>query len=265
MRRRFFIALVLTLPPIVPLLGAAGSAQAATAWSPTSTQAMRLANARLLGALPASAPLHIVVGLAVRNQAGLQQYVRSVETPGNPLYGRVLSPAQTLAAYGPSAAQVRAVASYLAGHGFTNLQAEPNNLLISAHATAAQADAAFNTQIDQFVQQGKVVYANVRPAQVPSTLHGVVVAVLGLTNVGRMTMPHLTRPAPHADGALQVDDMIFNLAAAQGQTIDASSGDTGSACAVLPTNGLHCAKPGYDFVTGLGSFDVTPLNAAIGR
>jgi pseudomonalisin len=43
---------------------------------------------------------------------------------------------------------------------------------------------------------------------------------------------------PFADGAMTVDDMIFAEAAAQGQTFFASSGDTGSACAVLPTNGV---------------------------
>ena len=43
---------------------------------------------------------------------------------------------------------------------------------------------------------------------------------------------------PFADGATTVDDIIFAEAAAQGQTFFASSGDTGSACAVLPTNGV---------------------------
>ncbi|MBE7188421.1 protease pro-enzyme activation domain-containing protein [Jatrophihabitans endophyticus] len=43
---------------------------------------------------------------------------------------------------------------------------------------------------------------------------------------------------PFADGAMTVDDIIFAEAAAQGQTFFASSGDTGSACAVLPTNGV---------------------------
>lgn len=43
---------------------------------------------------------------------------------------------------------------------------------------------------------------------------------------------------PYVDGAMTVDDIIFAEAAAQGQTFFASSGDTGSSCAVAPTNGV---------------------------
>ena len=43
---------------------------------------------------------------------------------------------------------------------------------------------------------------------------------------------------PYLDGAMAVDDVIFAEAAVQGQTFFASSGDTGSACAVAPTNGV---------------------------
>ncbi len=40
------------------------------------------------------------------------------------------------------------------------------------------------------------------------------------------------------DGALPLDDLYFEMAGSMGQTVFASSGDTGSACAVLPTNGV---------------------------
>ena len=43
---------------------------------------------------------------------------------------------------------------------------------------------------------------------------------------------------PYLDGSMTVDDIAFAEAAVQGQTFFASSGDTGSACAVAPTNGV---------------------------
>jgi pseudomonalisin len=43
---------------------------------------------------------------------------------------------------------------------------------------------------------------------------------------------------PFADGSMVIDDMALAEAAVQGQTFFASSGDTGSACAVAPTNGV---------------------------
>ncbi len=43
---------------------------------------------------------------------------------------------------------------------------------------------------------------------------------------------------PYADGSMLVDDVALAEAAVQGQTFFASSGDTGSSCAVAPTNGV---------------------------
>lgn len=43
---------------------------------------------------------------------------------------------------------------------------------------------------------------------------------------------------PYLDGSMLVDDIALAEAAVQGQTFFASSGDTGSSCAVAPTNGV---------------------------
>ncbi len=43
---------------------------------------------------------------------------------------------------------------------------------------------------------------------------------------------------PYLDGSMLIDDEIFAEAAAQGQTMFASSGDTGASCAVAGTNGV---------------------------
>ncbi len=47
----------------------------------------------------------------------------------------------------------------------------------------------------------------------------------------------------YLDGAMKVDDNLFMQAAAQGQTMFASSGDTGSSCALAPTNGVPGSGP----------------------
>lgn len=48
---------------------------------------------------------------------------------------------------------------------------------------------------------------------------------------------------PYVDGAMFVDDQIFEEAVVQGQSFFASSGDTGSSCAVAPTNGVPGSGP----------------------
>ncbi len=48
---------------------------------------------------------------------------------------------------------------------------------------------------------------------------------------------------PFLDGSMAVDDTALAQAAAQGQTFFASTGDTGSSCAVAPTNGVPASGP----------------------
>jgi pseudomonalisin len=345
-------------------------AQAGTTWVATATQGLSLVNATSLGALPDTTPLHIVVALKVSNMTALNQYIQSINDPSSAEYGAALTPDQFVASYAPSAAAVSSVESYLTSQGFTNIQAEANDLFVTADGTAAQASTAFNTQLGQFTQFGQTVYANTTAAEVPSSLGDTVLAVLGLNDAGRFkagpalpstpqylvsygprdfwkaydatkaptgaktaiaifaegdlsgvvkdlrteeaayslpqvpysivqvglaspdtsgadewdldtqystgmadTVAHLyiydttsltdsdialefsrfasqdvakagsasfgeCETFPYLDGSMLADDEVFAEAAAQGQTVFASSGDTGGACAVAPTNGV---------------------------
>jgi len=156
---------------------AASVAVAPAGWSTTGTQTTSLANASKIGALPGSTPLTVRVGLQLRNLAQLQQAVAN---------GQTVSPADFAATYGPTSDQVAAVTTYLQSKGFTNVSAEPNDLLISADGTAAAAEAAFNTSLSSFSVGGATVFANTAPAYVPTSLGGTVVAVLGLNNAAKM-------------------------------------------------------------------------------
>ena len=142
-----------------------------------------------LGALPGSTTMRIVVGLALRNRSALDQYVHDIGTPGDARYGQSLTPAQFTAAYGPTSDQAQAVTTYLTGQGLRDVRVAPNNLLITARGTATQVESAFKTQIHQFTLNGQTVYANTTDARVPSSLSGTVVAVLGLNDASRMSMP----------------------------------------------------------------------------
>lgn len=47
----------------------------------------------------------------------------------------------------------------------------------------------------------------------------------------------------YLDGSMKADDQVLMFAAAHGQTMFASSGDTGSSCALAPTNGVPASGP----------------------
>lgn len=175
---------------------------AETEWTNTATQALQLNQATLLGALPDETPLRIAVVLKLPNTAALNQFIRDVNTPGSPSYGEYLTPDQFTAQFGPSQASVDQVVSYLQSQGFTNIEVTPNHLFVTAQGTAGQVAKAFNTHLDQYLQQGRTVYANSLPAHVPAALAGIVGAVLGLNNAVQMR-PFLAKPSAHPVASAQ--------------------------------------------------------------
>ncbi|HKF48012.1 MAG TPA: S53 family peptidase [Terracidiphilus sp.] len=172
------------------------AADAQTTWVKTSTQgvtAVQLDRATDLGPVNGDQAITVRVGLPMQNKAALEAYVKSVNDPSNPMYGQSLTPAQFVATYGATPAQVSAVTNYLKSAGFTNIVAEPNHLLVSADGTVAQANAAFHTTIESFNQYGAEVHGNLTAAEVPQSLAGDVSAVLGLNTIGQMRPTLVTR------------------------------------------------------------------------
>jgi pseudomonalisin len=161
---------------------------APSGWAATATQAIPLVGTDL-GVLSSTQAVTIRVGLQLQNVSGLKSQIAS---------RKKISRSAFVSQYGPTSAQVSAVSSYLSSQGFANIKVEPNNVLISATGTAAQAATAFNTTLHSFNLNGATVFANVTPAYVPSSLAGQVVAVLGLNNVQSMQPPSKFQPQPTA-------------------------------------------------------------------
>jgi len=150
---------------------------APTGWANTATLPIAPAGASDLGALSPSQSITVRVGLQLRSVDALKQAIAA---------GQELDPGTFNATYAPTTTQVNAVTSYLASQGFGAISVEPNNLIVSATAPAANVSKAFNTSLDSFSQNGATIFANTTPAYVPASLSGTVVAVLGLTNAQAM-------------------------------------------------------------------------------
>jgi pseudomonalisin len=164
------------------------TAAAPAGWAATGTLALQLANATDLGELAATQSVTIRLGLQMRSESQLQSAVAS---------GQRFDKSAFMSTYAPTSNQVSQVTSYLQSQGFTNIQAEPNNLLISATGTAAQVQQAFDTKLESFSQNGLTVFANTSPAYVPQALGGIVLAILGLNNAQAMkATPHKGGPGP---------------------------------------------------------------------
>lgn len=183
------------IPPTANSPASAGSssirpesmAAAPSGWANTSTQALSLTNATDQGVLAATTQITIRVGLQLRNEQQLQQLVAS---------GQKVPSGEFMSEYAPTGAQVAQVTSYLQSQGFTNIQVERNNILVSADGTAAQATKAFDTQLESYSQNGLNVFANTTPAYVPQSLAGTAVAILGLNNAAQAHAKPPKNPGP---------------------------------------------------------------------
>jgi subtilase family serine protease len=147
---------------------------------------------RDLGHASPSTPVAIVVSLAYRNAAQLEQLIALQSDPRSPYYAHWLSSAQFNAAFAPTNAQYASVARSLQQNGFRVVRTYSNRSAIDAVGTVAVAERYFGTKIDRVQQpQSKLPrLANVRPAYVPAEVSGLVYAVSGLNELSIFRTAH---------------------------------------------------------------------------
>jgi len=136
-------------------------------------------------AVPLSESVRVTVALKLRDDAGMKAFL------SQPSHG-VMSHAQ-LQGHLPTQAQAEAVANYLKGAGFSNVQVSANRMLVHATGSAAAVKSAFNTSlVNVRTHDGRNAFANSAAIQIPASLRGTVQAVLGLQTVHKAHI--LARP-----------------------------------------------------------------------
>jgi pseudomonalisin len=213
-------------------------------WAPTATRAIVPLHALDLGAVSGTMPVHVVVGLRLRDPAGAEALVRHQNTRGDALYHHTVTPAAFTARFGPTANQSEAVARYLGARGFSNVHVSANRQLVDGTARVAVVQSAFHTELHAFRQtfagQTRTFYANVTPAFVPSPLRGTVLSVLGLHN---MAAKPFLRKSPAA-----IQRRIAALQRSAAQRVRPDAKPTSQPCFATPVNGVCSREYGpYDF------------------
>ncbi|AOJ06169.1 S53 family peptidase [Burkholderia mayonis] len=222
------LAIAATLSPL--------SAQAASDWAPTRTDAFLLTRAPAAAAsqtlaktapsyalntigtpeladttvtpLELSQPLRVTVVLKSRNEAQLDAFLHEVNQPGSANYHKYLTPEQFKARFAPTDGQVQAVVAHLKANGFSNVTVSANNKLIFAEGNASNAERGFHTTLKRFNYLGKAVYANDAAALIPASMSPFVDSVLGLQNAA---VPHrLLHRATPTDARIQPDTITKN-------------------------------------------------------
>jgi len=234
---------------------AMASAPAPAGWASTNTQAIPVANASDLGAVSAGQTITVRVGLALHNAKALQQSVAS---------GAVLDDGTFMANYAPTSSDVSAVTAYLQSKGFSNIAVEPDHLIVSATGTAAQVQSAFDTSIHSFSGGGTNFIANVTPAYVPSSLGGIVVAVLGLNNLQAFKPnPQLTSCSVFGESTPPQECLRFYDPATFQIAYDAGSVPTGANTAVAIMAEGNVAQSISDFRLNESKFGLPQIPVTV--
>jgi subtilase family serine protease len=124
-------------------------------------------------------PLSMQIRFAVRNPAALEELIARQQDTGARDYRKWLRTGEFDRRFGPSRAQLGAVAAWLKREGFTVLSASP--AFVEFTGNAAQAEYAFSVRIARFGNGG--IYANTSDPSIPAEFAGVIGSVMGLDNM----------------------------------------------------------------------------------
>lgn len=138
--------------------------------------------AHAIGAASGQQSINLSIGLQMRNQQELTGLLSALYNPHSSQYHHFLTPQQFVAEFGPTAAQQQQVVDYLRSSGITVNKVSSNGLLINANATVAQAEAAFQVQINNYQMGSRQFYANATVPSIPSPVAPLILSVGGLDN-----------------------------------------------------------------------------------
>ena len=145
------------------VLGLATAAPAKGASLPTHhvRQAVISGQAQFLHRLPQFQTLAIDIILPLRDQAGLEVFLREVYDPSSPSYRQFLSVPEFTARFGPTQQDYDAVVGFAKANGMTVTDLAPNRLVVSVRASVANIENAFHLSMGvyQHPTENRTFYA----------------------------------------------------------------------------------------------------------
>jgi len=182
----FVAALVQAVAQIAPVGSRIGLPVNDAVWVkiPNSTHPMAQP-AYEVGPLDGATALERIILLL--NGSADQQYqartlLDSQQTKGSPDYHHWLTPEEYGQRFGPSTQDIAQVTGWLQQHGFTIGSVAKSGLWLEFSGTSAQVEAAFQTQMHQYLVNGELHVANANNISIPAALAPVVQGMLSLHN-----------------------------------------------------------------------------------
>lgn len=126
-------------------------------------------------------------------QADLDKLLGEQQTPGSPNYHRWLTPEEFAQRFGVSEEDLNKLSAWLEGQGFSIAAVARGRNWIAVNGSAAQVEAAFQTEIHHYAVDGETHFANATEPSVPEAFAGVVRSVRGLNDFRLKSAKHLRR------------------------------------------------------------------------
>jgi hypothetical protein len=168
-----------------------------------------------VGGLPGNMALQRLM-LVLRGSSDQEYHARTLvdsqQSEGSLNYHQWLTPKQFGQQFGPSHPEIAQVTGWLQQHGFTIGSVAKSGLWIEFSGTSAQVEAAFHTQMRQYLVGGELHVANATDITIPQALAPVVNSVLSLHDFHSKPM----RQPSQAIGPLTVDRITPNANSGNG-------------------------------------------------
>jgi subtilase family serine protease len=137
--------------------------------------------AHVAGTPAASSRLTFNVALPLRNQAQVNRLAKAVSDPHSASYGKYLTASQFNARFAPTSAQIAKVSSFLRSRNITIIGDGQGNRWVTASATVAQVEKAFDTKLKTYSYKGHRLRAATRDLSVPSSVRSLIAGFSGVT------------------------------------------------------------------------------------
>jgi hypothetical protein len=148
------------------------------------------------GPAPASLPMQhmlLVLQRSPAQEAALESFMAQQLDRSSPEYHHWLTPTEFGQMYGPAQQDINVVTKWLGAHGFQVEKVGAGRTVIQFSGTAAQVQAAFHTQIHQYVVRNEQHWANSSDPAIPTALAPVVAGIRSLHTFYPKPATHLRR------------------------------------------------------------------------
>ena len=135
---------------------------------------------RVEGPLDAQRQLTLEVVFALQNRADLTKLHAEQHDPGSPNYRHWLTPDEFNDRFGPSPANFKAVADWLASRGFTIVESNRPARYIRFTGPVSLVESTFGVRQ---MSMGKSMFANDKDPQIPARFQNIIGSIQGLDNM----------------------------------------------------------------------------------